>query len=214
MKYNNRFLVSDTETGGLFSAKKIATIDVALTEIAVIAVDNEKLEIVGKNSWLLKPYDAGLEYNPRAAEVSGINKEMCEREGIDIEIVHKEFVKVLKDNKVGGKKPIFIFHNKKFDIEFIKNFFLIFKDDFFKYVDRIEDTLEYARLKFIEKPNFKLGSVAEYCGVDLVEAHRAEVDAISTAKIWIHFMKSLRGAGSQQTNESQSVKRIRDDYKF
>lgn len=212
MKYNNRFLASDTETGGLPSAKKLATIDVALTELAVISIDNESLEIVGKNSWLIKPYDPDLEYNPKAAEVSGINRELCEREGLDIDIVYKELVKVLKDNKVGRQKPIFIFHNKKFDTPFFVNFFKIFGDDFFKYIDRVEDTLEYARLKFIEKPSFKLGDVANYCGIDLVEAHRAEIDAISTGKIWAYFMKCLRGTGGQQNKES--VNKFRDGFKF
>lgn len=211
MKYNNRFLISDVETGGIpVKGKSIATIDVALTEIAVIVVDNEKLEILSNGSWLIKPYAEDLIYSSRAADVSGISKQMCETEGLNIEFVYNEFRNILKDNKVGRNKPILIFHNKSFDTEFIKNLFVIFSDDLFSYIDRVEDTLEFSRLKFIEKPNFKLGSVAEYCNLELVDEHRAENDALITAKIWIYFIKCLRG-------ESQKQKEIvpyRENFKF
>ena len=110
MDYKNRFLISDVETGGLFSAKNPATISVALTEIAVITVDNEKLEILSKDSWLIKPYADDLIYNPKAAEVSGISKQMCEAEGLGIELIYENFKKILKDNKIGRQKPILIFH--------------------------------------------------------------------------------------------------------
>jgi DNA polymerase III epsilon subunit-like protein len=55
MKYNHRFLVLDTETGGLLSKGKEATIDIALTEIGVVVVDSESLEIINEHSWLIKP---------------------------------------------------------------------------------------------------------------------------------------------------------------
>lgn len=211
MEYKNRFLISDVETGGLFSAKNPATITVALTEIAVITVDNEKLEILAKDSWLIKPYAEDLIYHPKAAEVSGISKQMCEEKGLDVELVYKNFKKILKDNKIGRQKPILIFHNKSFDTEFIKNLFVIFNDDLFSYIDRIEDTLEWSRLKFISKPNFKLGSVAEYCNLELIDGHRAEIDTTTTAKIWIHFMECLRGKGQEVQEESVA---FRENFKI
>lgn len=214
MKYNHRFIAVDTETGGIPSPKngKKATIDVALTEIASVVIENESLEIIHKDSWLIKPYDPELIYHPKAAEVSGITKQMLEKEGLGIEQVYENFKKILTDNKKGRLKPILIMQNKGFDIPFLKNLFDIFSDDFHSYCDRIEDTLDFARLKFIEKPNFKLGSIADYCGIDLVDAHRAAADTLTTAQIWIHFVKCLRR--ESQATQEESVEKFREGFKF
>lgn len=213
MKYNNRFVAIDTETGGLPNKNKVATIDVALTEIAMVSACSESLEILDKVSWLIQPYDPDLEYNPRAAEVSGINKQLCEQEGLDIETVYKNSSKFLKSNKVGSKKPIVIMQNKSFDIPFLENLFSIFKDDFNKYVERFEDTLHWSRVKFVELPNFKLGTIANESGIELTEAHRALPDTISTMKIWLHFIKCLRCEGGSG-NKQESVNKVRNGFKF
>ncbi len=214
MRYDNRLIALDTETGGLINKKQAATIDVALTEVAMVSVCAEKLIILEQDSWLIKPYDDGLIYTARAEQVSGISKQLCINEGIDVELVYKHCLKFLKSNKMGSKKPILWMQNKVFDIPFMVNLFLLFGDDFWKHIERVEDTLHWARLKWVESSDYKLGTIASNLELDLVEAHRAMPDTIATAKIVIKFIKSLRGAGSQQTNESQSVKRIRDDYKF
>lgn len=194
MKYDNTFIALDSETGGFPSQTAPATITTALTEVALVAIDNESLEITSKDSFLIKPYDDDLIYSEGAAKASGISKQMCIDEGLELEDVYKSIVTILKANKKGKHKPILIMQNKKFDTPFIENLFMIFSDDLYKYIERIEDTLHWARYKFIEKPNFKLGSIADYCGLTLVNAHRAEADTVTTAKIWIHFMKSLRGS--------------------
>jgi len=211
MKYDNRFIAVDTETGGLpTQLKKVATIEVALTEIAAVVVDNEKLEILSKDSWLIKPYDSSLIYDKFAEQASGISKAMCEKEGMEIETVYNNFKTILQKNKKGKCLPIIIFHNKPFDTEFIVNLFKLFDDDFYKYIDRIEDTMEWARLKYVEKPNFKLASVSQYCGLDHVQAHRALPDTIITAECWIHFMKCLRG----DVGEAKKENKFRYTFKF
>jgi DNA polymerase III epsilon subunit-like protein len=208
-KYEYNFIAVDTETGGLISKSKKALVDVALTEVAMVVISND-LEIVHKDSWLVKPYDHDTEYTSKAAEVSGITIEMLEKEGIDIQDVYQNVRKVLEKNKKGRLKPIIIFQNKPFDLPFLENLFIIFNDDFHKYIDRVEDTLDWARLKWPEKPKYNLASIADYCGLDLTDAHRALPDTIITAQIFIHFMKCLRGEGSGQ----QSVNKFREGFKF
>lgn len=210
-KYNNRFIALDTETGGLPKKGQMATIDIALTEVALVTVENEKLEIISQGSWLITPYDDNLIYDKGAEKVSGISKEMCKKEGLPIEEVYQNIKGVLEKNKLGRNKPILIMQNKSFDTPFIENLFKIFGDDLYKYIERIEDTLHFARYKWIEKPKFNLGSIAEYCELDLVQAHRALPDTIVTAKIWIHFMKSLRG--ENQSIQKEEVK-FREKFKF
>lgn len=214
-KYNHRFIAMDTETGGFSSKDNLATIDVALTEVAVVAIENESLEIVEKDSWLIKPYidlNPDLIYTSGAEKVSGISRSMCEKEGLGIELVYKSLVAFFKKHKIGRLKPIIIFQNKSFDIPFMENLFAIFSDDFHKYIDRVEDTLEWGRFKWIEKPSFSLGALADLCGLDLVQAHRALPDTEMAAKIWIYFMKNLRGEG--QATQEESVEKFREGFKF
>ena len=215
-KYNNRFIALDTETGGLCSKTKSAFIDIALTEIAVVAIDNESLEIIDKNSWLIAPYDDNLEYNAEAAKVSGITKQMVIKEGLNVEDVYKNLVKFLKSHTQAKTKPIIIIQNKSFDLPFLENMFAIFNDNFHSYIERVEDTLIWARMKWIEKPNFKLGSIAEYCKLDLVNAHRAMPDTITTALIWIEFMKSLRGKNINTSENKEEINNnnFRTKFKF
>lgn len=210
-KYNNRFIALDCETGGLPKSGKIATVDVALTEVALVTVENEKLDIISQDSWLIAPYDDNLIYDKGAEKVSGISKEMCKKEGLPIEKVYQNILGVLKDNKLGKNKPILIMQNKSFDTPFIENLFQIFGDDLWKHIERVEDTLHWARYRWIEKPKFNLGSIAEYCELDLVQAHRALQDTLITAKIWINFMKSLRG--ENQLTQKEEVK-FREKFKF
>lgn len=213
MKYDNRFIALDCETGGLLGKNKVATIDVALTEVAVCSICAEKLVVLEKEGWLIIPYDDNLIYEAKAAEISGINKQLCFDEGIDIEQVYRNLVNFFKKNKMGSKKPILIIQNKSFDIPFIENLFKIFGDDLWKYIERVEDTLEWARFKWFESSDYKLGTIAEKSGLDLTQAHRALPDTIITAKIWINFMKSLRGE-SKLVEQESVVEKFRNGFRF
>ena len=213
MVYNNIYAICDTESGGLpKQLKKRATIEVALTEIALVMVSNPELEIIDKRSWLIKPYSKDLIYQDEAAKVSGITKQMCEAEGQDIEVVFKEMCDFVKKFKKGQRLPILVGHNlRAFDLEFIENLFEMFKIDPSKYFDEsVEDTVEWMRKKFVEAASFNLFSCTNMAGIDHVEAHRALPDTIATAKLWIYLMKSLRGSAVQEVKR----KRFRDTFQF
>lgn len=203
--YQN-FIICDFETGGLPSKTKKAVYDVAVTEIALVAI-NSKLEIVEQASWLVKPYKEGLEYNPAAAAASGITKQMTEEQGEDIFFVQKEIVKFLKKYKQGSSLPVMGGHNFiKFDSEFMLNLFEFCKDDLLKYVNNDpEDTIKWSRLMWPESTNYKLGTCCENAGITLTNAHRALSDTVATAELFIYFMKNLRGINSS-TSKTEEVK--------
>lgn len=196
-KYNNKFIVVDTETGGIPNKGeckgKQATIDVMLMEFAAVVVNSESLEITEKHSFLIKPYDDDLIFTVGAEKVSGLNREICEREGVELEQAYNNIVKILKDNTDKSLKPIIIMQNKDFDIPFLENLFAIFNDKFSSYIHSVEDTMEWSRKKWCMEGKHSLGVIAERCGIDLVDGHRALRDTIITAQVWIHFMKLLRG---------------------
>ncbi len=211
MKYNNTIIACDWETGGLPNKKLKAFFDVPVTEFAMVCVDNEKLEIVSEQSWLIKPYSDELVYNSIAADVSGITKKMCEESGEDVEAVYKKIKAVLKKAKKGSRKPIVVFHNKKFDVPFLENMFITFDDDIHKYIERFDCTLEKSREKWVEKPNFKLASVASYCNIDTPQTHRALPDTIITAKVLIYLLKCLRSDIDEQEEDKE---KFRETFKF
>lgn len=213
MKYDQKIIVMDTETGGLpDKLKKQATIEVALTEVACVVIDNESLAITEKVSWLIKPYDDSLIYDKYAEQVSGISQDLLNREGQPIEEVYTKLKEVFIKGKSGRNKPIIFFHNKSFDIPFIENLFKLFNDDMWKWIDRVEDTMEWARLKWVENPKFNLAACAERCQIDQQQTHRALPDTLVTAQIVIKFLKDFRSDGSNNPEKKQ--KKFRDHFKF
>ena len=172
MKYNNTILCLDCETGGLCSVlKKQATLEVALTELAIVAIDNETLEIVDKFSCLFKPYKKDLIYEPKALEVSHITLDMLDEDGIEMKDAFSQIESFIKKHTKGKLKPIMAGHNViKFDLDFIVGLFELNKksaEDYFD--DFILDTLQLSRLKLIEAPKFNLASCLQTHQIDIVE---------------------------------------------
>lgn len=206
------YVIIDTETGGLPNSKSKAFIDIALTEIACVTV-NSNLEITNKWSSIIKPYKKGLIYSELAEKVSGLGRKQCEEKGKDVNIVLREFIKELIKAKEVGKLPIFVAHNTPFDAPFIVNMFEFCKEDLFKYIqDQPEDTLRWSRMLWTESTNYKLGTVCENANITLSDAHHAITDAEATAKLWIYFLKNLRGLGTKIDKSEE--KRFRHTFEL
>ena len=209
--YQN-FVVMDVETGGLPGKEKKAFHNIALTEVAAVVV-NSDLEIVLKESWLIKPYKDDLIYDKGAEIASGISKQMCIDEGITIEQCYAPLKDIFKKYKTNGKPPTLVGHNFNFDIEFLVGLFEFHKDDISKYVnDDLQDTLRLSRLCWTESANYKLGTCCSNAGVTLKDAHRALTDTISTAELFIYFMRNLRGLN--KTSNEQPEERFRDRFEL
>lgn len=212
-EYNNRFVVIDVETGGLPSKlKKDATLEVALTEVAMVSVDNEKLEIGRRGSWLVKPYFDDLIYSDEACKVSGISQQMCYNEGVDIEEVFSNVQSFLVRETVKTLKPVLVIQNQSFDIPFLVNLFSLFSEDLFRYIDGVEDTMVWSRRKWPMEKKHSLDIITQRCGLEYIDAHRALSDAIMTARVWVYFMECLRG--SLSSVGSGNVVKFKDNFKF
>ena len=214
MAYDQVFLACDTETGGLPSTKNgtVAFDDVALTEIAIVAIDNVSLKVIDKAGWLIKPYKEDLEYNPFAAKVSGITKQMCEDEGEDVKEVHKQIKKFIRKHCKGTEKGYFVGQKFiEFDIPFMENFFKHCKDDFWKYCEKdVKDTMFRSREIWPNENKHNLNIICERLGISYVEAHRALPDTEMTAKVWIEMIKLQRGVNGtkKEDGEKEEAKRV------
>jgi len=211
--YSN-FVVIDVETGGLPNATKKAVFDVALTEVAFVAI-NKDLEIIDQKSWMIKPYSDKAEYSKGAEIASGISKQMCIDQGMDLKVAVQEMIIFLKKYKEGSSLPILLGHNFcTFDSNFMVNAFEFCKEDLLKYVNPDpEDTLKWGRLCWTESNNYKLGTCCQNAGITLKDAHRALTDTIATAELWIYFMKNLRGTGTSIINE-EAPKKFRHTFEL
>lgn len=156
-------------------------------------------------------------YNPQALEATKISRKMLEEEGISYEQAFSKTKEFISLHTIGNSKPILSGHNigskgrrlvkgkeKKptgFDNPFMEIFFKKNNDDFFDCInDLILDTLELVRLRWMEMPNFSLGTCANELGLTLKEAHRALPDTIANANLFIKLFKSFRGEGGQKSN--------------
>ena len=187
--------VYDLETGGL-------KLDLhPITEIAIVIVDMEELEIVDEYSSMIKPYDDSLVYSEEALNTTHMSIDELKNEGKESKEVVKEVSEFLKSHAIGNNKPLLAGHNiKAFDNDFLIKLFKDHKKDVTKFVniEDCEDTLKLAHKRWPELPNYGLGTCANELGLTLKEAHRALPDTIANAKFLIKLYKALRGEGAKE----------------
>lgn len=155
-------------------------------------------------------------YNPKALEITHINRELLLEEGVEYEEGFKEIQELIQRHTIGNSKPIMAGHNigwlprrivrkvekgpNGFDNPFMEKLFWDNDGDFFDMInDKIIDTLVWARIKWFELPSFSLGICANAVGLTLKEAHRALPDTIANAKFLIKMLQNLRGEGTQES---------------
>ena len=164
------FCVFDIETTGL--NKKYEKI----TEIAVCKVKDGK--IVDEFTTFVNPEK---HIPDEVQNLTHITDDMV-NDSPTIEEVLPQFIEFTKDS-------ILVAHNASFDIGFISHFAAEQKLVFNPYVI---DTLTIARENYTSVENHKLGTLAEFLGVELEGAHRAINDTRATAKVFIKMIEDLR----------------------
>jgi DNA polymerase III alpha subunit (gram-positive type) len=196
-----RIAVYDLETG---SKKAVETNPV--TEIAIEIIDNETLTIIDEYETLIKPYMDKKFYDEDTAIYTNISYKDLEEKGKDSTTVVREIQKFAKKHTISSKKPILAGHNiLEFDnplLEMFLNKHKIKPESIFDFKNSI-DSLLWARLKWLEAPNFELGTSCSRVGVTLRHAHRARIDATANAKMVIEFLKSLRGEGQKKDKKER-----------
>lgn len=158
-----RYFIGDTETTGLKNAKAV--------EIAFIEVEPESLAVLGSWQSLIDPE---REIEPTALEIHGITPEMVEHEP-----TIEEFVSVVLGGRIEDPCTL-IGYNVQFD------------RPMFEPVMNIQRTwcaLALCRRLFpTETPNHKLGTMAEFLGLDSGEAHRAMSDVMTVHQMLLDVL--------------------------
>jgi len=163
------FAIIDIETcGGKFEYRRGHVI-----EICILIHDG--LTVVDKFSTLINPQ---CYISPTFVRISGITNEMVEGAPTFAQVANKIW-EMTKDR-------IFVAHNVGFDYGFIKEEFASFGA---KYKRDTLCTVRLSRKLIPGKKSYSLGNLCESLGIDNAARHRAEGDAVATAKLFDILMQ-------------------------
>ncbi len=165
----NTYVVFDLETTGISDNDRI-------TEIAAVKIKDGK--ICQLFSTLINPK---MPIPPDTSKLTGITDEMVSQSPI-FEQIAGDFYKFCDG-------AILVGHNiLDFDLPFISRYSDITHYYYDEY--KVEDTLIIARQKLKGLiSNFKLTTVAQYFNIVNIMAHRAQFDALTTAKVFLELSK-------------------------
>lgn len=157
------FAIVDIETcGSRFSFQKGRIIEICI-------VVHDGLRVVDKFSTLINPdcHISGFYSN-----ISGITNEMVEGA--------PRFHEVAKDIIQYTEGRIFVAHNVGFDYHFIQDEFASLG---YKFKRDTLCTVKMSRKLLPGKKSYSLGNLCESLGIQIENRHRAEGDAVATAKV-------------------------------
>lgn len=170
--FEDSFVIVDLETTGL-SPKNGEII-----EIGAIKVVNNK--VVDKMDVFVKPSRPITWFT---TNLTGITNEMVD-EGLST----KEALKVFDEFSSGLR---LMAHNAKFDMSFLNTYM---QKELGKGVrDDSMDTLLLSRAILKDVPNHKLGTLADYFGIDYTGAHRALKDCEITLDVYNGLRRKFDG---------------------
>ena len=125
--------------------------------------------------------------SPFIRELTNISPSMLEKAPL-FQDVATEINDKLKD-------AIFVAHNVEFDLNFLK---AAFKSIGINYQPSYKlDTVELSRIFLPQVAGYQLNIVADYLNIELSQAHRADEDALATAKILIYIIEKMLKLHSQ-----------------
>ncbi len=158
------FAIIDIETcSGKFEYRKGR-----ITEICILVHDG--LRVVEKFSTLINPE---CYISPYFVNISGITNEMVADAPKFYEVAKK--IIELTENR------IFVAHNVGFDYGFIKDEFASLG---YKYKRETLCTVRLSRKLIPGKVSYSLGNLCQSIGIEIEGRHRAEGDAVATAKLF------------------------------
>lgn len=222
----NSILCFDFETGGLDCKKN------PITEFAGILLNGATLEEMVRYDNLVKPYDNSLIYEAKAAELTGITREMCEKQGIPLKQLVDDIISLFEEgNSITGKfvKVILVAHNSPFDIPFLIEIFRRAGKDLSKYVvgsfdsegnfipyqiDTIADCKRMWGDITESDTKFTLEACCEKAGIQLYDAHRAINDTSSLADLYRYITTRMRTGGTEVSVQDGVVSKHRIKFEW
>ena len=168
-----KFVALDLETTGLNP-----NLDSIIEFSAVLFVEGK---VTDKLTFLCDP---GFEISSEIETLTGINTQMVKGAAP----FESQIAAVLD---FLGNLPL-VGHNLGFDLGFLKSY--LKRNANYQRVrikNVLYDTSLLAQAFYFYLHNHRLSTVAEYCGLDTEGAHRAELDALNTGKIFLRLIEAV-----------------------
>ena len=150
------FITIDIETTGLDPEK-----DEILEIAAIKYIENNEAEIFSRVVKVQNPLTKEI------SELTGITDDFLLKNGMDIETALKDFWDFVGRAKLVG-------YNVSFDMSFLRNASIEHKIKM--QANKCIDILQLARRKVKDTKNYKMSTVANALGIEMVQKHRAESD--------------------------------------
>ena len=99
---------------------------------------------------------------------------------------------------------VLVAHNSGFDMRFLDYEVARVYEDY-RLANPSLCTVQLSRRLLPDIENHRLKTVAEYFSVELVNHHRANADALATAKIFVRFLESLRELGIRDLGAARAL---------
>jgi DNA polymerase-3 subunit alpha (Gram-positive type) len=181
------YVVFDTETTGLNARED--------TLIEISGVKVRKGELVDTFTTLVDPE---RRLSAKITDLTGISPEMLVGQP-RLEEALRRFREFVGD-------AVLVAHNAEFDVGFLSQ--CTKRVGMEAWTQPVIDTLALARLLYPGEKNYKLKTLTNKFGIELVNHHRALADSEATAKLFLHMLKDLRERG---VNDLEALNRLSGD---
>lgn len=178
------YVVFDTETTGLNARED------TLIEIAAVKVRGG--EIVDTYAKLIDP---GRPLSPKITDLTGISNDMVAGQPT-LEQVLPEFREFVEGT-------ILVAHNAEFDVGFLNQ--CAERIGMEPWTEPVIDTLALARALYPGEKNYRLKTLTQKFGVELVNHHRALADSEATARV---FFKMIEACASRQLTDLADLNQL------
>jgi len=224
--------IFDFETGGLDKKNNLHSQVVPVTEFACVGINGVTLEEVIKYDNLVKPYSDTLQYQAQAAQITGITKEKCQREGIPLKQLVEDICTVFTElQELSSKtfKPIICAHNSGYDVPFLQDIFARCKVDLSKYIQGYNDnlgnftpyhidTIAMAKLLWGDVTDTDTKFGLEPClmkaGLEISDSHRALNDTLALTDLLRYMIVRMRSGTSEVTVVDGKATSIRSKFEW
>jgi DNA polymerase III epsilon subunit-like protein len=235
MKQHN-YCILDFETSGLDKVNNYHSIVCCPTQVAVLAIDGNTLNEIGRyKSYIKGRYANGKyigystihdqHYQEGAFKATGISAEKLETDGKEAKQVCLDLCNFFESTKSTSNyhKTIIVGANVGYDIPFLQYMFSFFKKDLSKYLQGYYDHKTNYQLvnfdtQFLSKAKstdeslkHNLTDVALREGFEPQDMHDAMNDVVITSEIFKKYIMSLRNASSVK---QQGIPVFRETFKF
>ncbi|MGT2756424.1 bifunctional DnaQ family exonuclease/ATP-dependent helicase [Streptococcus ovuberis] len=168
----------------MIKTRKYAIVDLEATSTGPDAKIIQVGIVLVQDGQLLEMYETDVnpheDLTPHIKQLTGITDEQLRQAPVFSEVARDIFA-LLED-------AVFVAHNVRFDANLLAEH--LFLEGYELRTPRV-DTVELSQVFFPSLERYSLGNLADYLGIELLDAHTAIADALATAKLFLAIQEKI-----------------------